>query len=331
MNKLLSIYGHEMQPAALIKMNRTQETDFGQDDVISMTFGIFLFESTLMIVVLASVGNIMVIISIIRKKALHHSANILLVNLALADFLTTVCSIPSLGLRYLWPDFLRERQTLCETFLLLLMVCMCSSMTSMQCISINRYIFITKTRATYNRFFGTRKTSVMAMVIWIWSGVSIFLTLHVCGTLEYSTSLGGCYLKEGDPRSWFCLLAVILASVVLCIFIMPTFSLLTLNVIRESRKRVRDNLCSTKDGQKQTISKEEVAVTQMMLTVLGLFLICWIPYSAVHFWSYEKYPPKAVSFTVSVFALLNTAVNPFIYAWMNKPIRKSLIEMISKA
>lgn len=312
-------------------MNHSNEThDFVNDD-ISTTFGIFLFGSTIAIVIFASIGNVMVVLSIIRKRTLHQSANVLLVNLALADFLTTVCSIPSLGLRYLWPNFLKEQQSSCEIWLLLLMTCMCSSMTSMQCISINRYIFITKSRILYDRFFSIRRTFAMAVIIWVWSGASIFLTLFVCGTMEYSSSLGGCYLKEGDHRSWFCLFAVIVVSVVLCIFIMPSFSILTLNAIRNSRKRVQDNPLSKMGKQKQVISKEELAVTQMMLMVLGLFLICWIPYSAVHFWSYRKYPPKAVNFSVSVVALLNTAVNPFIYAWMNRPIRNSMIEMVSKS
>lgn len=279
---------------------------------------------------MACVGNVGIILSIIQKKALQHSANILLANMAFADFLSTLCLLPSLGVRFISSEFLKERETFCEIWLLLLMASMCSSLTSMQCISINRYMFITKPRHAYDRFFSGRKTVIIVVIIWIWSTVIIYLTLFVCGNLEYSETLNGCYYQEGHPRSWVCLAMVIIISIFLCIFIMPTFSCLTLKAIHRSRKQVQQHSSTASSSTpRQIFSKEELAITKMILIVLAMFLICWLPYSIAHFTSYKHFPSRLLSYIVIVFALINNAVNPLIYAWMNKPIRKSLVEMVS--
>lgn len=288
--------------------------------------GGLLFSVTMVIVILALSGNSIVILSILRKEALQHSSNILLVNMALSDLLTTLSGIPSFGLRLIWPDFLPQREAFCKVWLFIYIMCTCSSLTTLQCLSLNRYLMITKPRFVFERFFSKRKTVLAVVSIWIWSAASIYLMMFACGSVENSPSMDGCYLKEGHFRSWMCLSVILVISVIACIVIMPTFFFLTLMTIRKSRIRVASQ---PNGGTGGSLSKEEIVITKMMVVILALFVLCWIPYSMVHFVNFRKFHSKRLNFTVAIFALLNTAVNPFIYIWFYKPIRKSIYEMIS--
>ncbi|XP_071832580.1 melatonin receptor type 1B-A-like [Apostichopus japonicus] len=287
----------------------------------------FLFGVTIIVMLAAFCGNTILIVSILRKEALRHSSNFLLANIALSDLLTTLFGMPSFGVRLLWPDFLPSREIFCKICLFLFITCTSSSLTTLQCLSFNRYLMITKPRFVFDRFFSKKKTIVMVAMIWVWSGTSIYMTIFVCGTMENTQTLHGCYFKEGDLRSWVCLSVVLVISVIACLIIMPTFFFLTLVTIRKSRNRVGNS--QTSGVNQGSFSKEEVVITKMMIVILILFIICWIPYSTVHFINFRKLHSSRLNFIVATFTLMNTAINPVICIWFYKPIQRSIYEMIS--
>ena len=80
----------------------------------------------------------------------------------------------------------------------------------------------------------------------------------------------------------------------------------------------------------QGVLRVRKRVTMMVIAVSAIFGICWgaesIEYVLRHFTSYKMSPvPAAIS---DAMALLNSAVNPFVFALLNQQFREKINGMI---
>lgn len=66
-----------------------------------------------------------------------------------------------------------------------------------------------------------------------------------------------------------------------------------------------------------------------MFLILGCFSICWLPYFVVVIFirilDFTPNPAYELAFTL---AMANSGINPLIYAWKNKGIRKAFIRLL---
>lgn len=66
-----------------------------------------------------------------------------------------------------------------------------------------------------------------------------------------------------------------------------------------------------------------------MFLILGCFTICWLPYFVlVIFIRIYKAVPVSLYESAFTLAMSNSAINPLIYAWKNKAIRKAFIRLL---
>ena len=87
---------------------------------------------------------------------------------------------------------------------------------------------------------------------------------------------------------------------------------------------------TVRKGRTMTRHKKERDLTMLCLSMVVMFCICWLPYVIVML--LELYQVKGVPDSVQQFVLIcgyaNSLLNPIVYGYKNKRLRKVYQEMI---
>lgn len=293
----------------------------------------------ILLMLVGTVGNVLIILAIARTKKLRIWSNVLLVNMAIADLGVCTMVIPTMLRRNLGKHRPADKIVWCHIAFYLNIIFCGVSLGTLYCISLNRYILIAKPKHVFMKYCG--RTGIISALVWVWMSTVIITLLPLVGfgTIEYFEPLNACYVKQDDVLSWWYLTVVLLVGVLSCIIIVPTVYILIFVKIHSSRKRIQDTKeysrqCS--DGKTTTVrkkenyfSREEMAVTRMMVIACLLFAICWTPFTVNHLSNIGK--TKGVVFTkvASLCAVAHSVCNPVIYAGMNPIFRESFRKVLS--
>ncbi|XP_071334660.1 trace amine-associated receptor 1-like [Trachinotus anak] len=287
------------------------------NSIFCILFHIFLGLLSIMTVC----GNLLVIISIIYFKQLHTPTNSLILSLAVADVLVGVIVFP-LTMEFSISSCHYYRDLFCKirgTF----DVSLCtSSILNLCCISIDRYYAVCQP-LSYRTKINDHVVVIMILVSW---GVSVLIGL---GFIIVGTNQEKC--------AETCLFDVLMANIMGLIFsfylpviIMLCIYLKIFLVAQRQARSIQTTTCqSTKSGA--TVSKMERKATKTLATVMGVFLICWLPFflcttvlSFTH-----VYMPLPLVELLNWLALSNSTLNPFIYAFFYSWFRSAFRMIIS--
>ncbi|XP_796366.2 mu-type opioid receptor-like [Strongylocentrotus purpuratus] len=276
-------------------------------------------------------GNGLVIVSVIITKKLRTITNILVVNLAFADFLFCSC-LPflSVGLlsqtgRYPLPEII------CATAAGVGYTAVrCSAMT-LVIISIVRWYVITRSVRGHRGIHTPKRIATIAVIIWI-EAVAFMVVppLLGIGTLGYSRYYGMCSLKDTNPLTFY--YSVLQGtSIVIALMLILTFYGLILRHVLLHNKQFRNKFATDRDTvststeglQSKTasatsgsnipmikaINQKEIDITKNLFIVICVFMFCFLA-SSVNF----IMPGDSVSTLYTTTILMaNSVVNPIIY------------------
>ncbi|XP_060754033.1 dopamine receptor D2a [Neoarius graeffei] len=86
---------------------------------------------------------------------------------------------------------------------------------------------------------------------------------------------------------------------------------------------------SVKSISKRKISQQkEKKATQMLAVVLGVFIICWLPFFITHIVNTYCHVPAELYTAFTWLGYVNSAVNPIIYTTFNIEFRKAFIKIL---
>ncbi|XP_015253577.1 PREDICTED: trace amine-associated receptor 1-like [Cyprinodon variegatus] len=260
-------------------------------------------------------GNLLVIISIFYFKQLHTPTNTLIQSLAVADLLVGVLAFP-LTMSFTFSLCFYDNNMLCKiknSFDVLLNTC---SILHLCCISVDRYYAVCQPLA-YRSKISLHVVIIMIGVSW---GVSVVTAIVVIiSRLDTEECADACFIdimmtNIVGPLISFYLPVVIMLCIYLKIFVV-------------AQRQARSIQTRTNSGA--TVSKMERKATKTLAIVLGAFLFCWAP-----FFLSLTFLPFTNSFVVvpviesaGWFALINSTLNPFIYAFFYTWFR-SAVKMI---
>ncbi|XP_071822669.1 melanopsin-B-like [Apostichopus japonicus] len=299
------------------------------------------FEIALVVMMVSgTIGNVLVITAICKTKKLRIWPNALLVNMALADLGVCIMVIPTMLRRNLPNAVPHVSLFWCRTAFYLNIIFCGVSLGTLYCISFTRYVLITKPKHVYLKF--CTQTGTILILVWVWTSTTslTFLPLLGFGTIEYFYALNGCHIKEDDSLSWWYMTLLLLLGVLSCVVIIPSAYILIFIRIHKSRKRVQDTKEYSHQGsdggrnriskrREQYLSKEELAVTRMMVIACVAFTICWLPFTLNHLLSYSSLKGPLASRVASLFAVAHSVCNPIIYAGMNPIFREAFRNVLS--
>ena len=268
------------------------------------------------------VGNSLVILVIIRSRSMKTPMNYLLLNLAVADLTAGVFLAPYLMLEptTTYPPGLTG-EVLCRLFTsgYFSWAAFFPSVYSLVFIAYDRYYAIMKPFDIRHRIT-IKNLKIFIPACWIIGAILSFPFLFV---IEFHSRGLVCRWNRHTPLNkiqstcyvvvlGLCPSAIMLASysrVIRRLWFEKDTNSVTFRVVRHSRKKI----------------------TKTMLILSAIYVICWFPDHVRHV--FEIYLPSHVSFSLTssnVFhclALLNSTVNPFIYAFQFANFRRGLMKM----
>ncbi|XP_004630328.1 trace amine-associated receptor 6 [Octodon degus] len=289
--------------------------------------------------VLAVLGNLLVVTSILHLRQLHSPTNFLIASLACADFLVGVTVMPFSMVRSVESCWYFGR-SFC-TFHTCCDVAFCySSLFHLCFISVDRYIAVTEPLA-YPAKFTVSVSGVCIVVSWmlplVYSGAVFYTGVYDDGLEELSSALncvGGCQVVVN--QNW--------VLIDFLSFLIPTFIMIILYsniflVARQQAKKIENTgntgESSSESYKARVAKRERKAAKTLGITVIA-FMISWLPYSIDSLIdAFMGFITPAYIYEICVWcAYYNSAMNPLIYAlfypWFKKAIKVILSGHIFK-
>lgn len=299
------------------------------DIQISMFIGMAI---TILVTV---VGNLLVIISIAHFKQLHTPTNHLILSLAMCDFTLGVFVMPLSSVRSVYGCWYLTK-FLCKLHTGLDIMLSTASIFHLLSVSAERFYAVCRPLTYRSRF---RSATVLFLISASWFIPGAFAYTMVFGELNISGDeafydshircVGGCHV-------FFSHGAAVVTSMVsffipgLIIFVIYT----RIYLVARSQARSINFLAHQLRTQhhKPTMFKYRTRKgTMTVAIVVGVFFICWSPFflcNIIDPFIHYTISPKLIDALVW-FGYLNSALNPFIYAFLYPWFRKALMIIIS--
>ena len=283
----------------------------------------------ILIAAVAVIGNLLVCFAILANKKLRSKpTNLFLLSLAVSDFLTSVIAMPfdieSLILQGGW----KHGAVMCLAFLTAYLITVPTSILTLLTISVDRYLNLRDPLRHFRRtqFMTKRKALILIVLIWLYCIIFAFLPVLGWPFIKRSTKneLEQCLISYSvlyNILSNF--LNFVLPLVTTCVFNIMMFCIarkhndISLNRVKSSY--------SSKDDAKAYASNLKAAKTTFMF--VAAFFFCWQPFSYFSIVSilygeknWNPYPSK-VFYVLLMFGYLNSALNPFLFAFRNKQFK----------
>ena len=269
------------------------------------------------------VGNSLVILVIIRNRSMKTPLNYLILNLAVADLTAGVFLAPSLMLEptTTYPPGLTG-EVLCRLFTsgYFAWAGVFSSVFSLLFVALDRYYAIMKPYSIRHRTT-IKKLRIFIPACWIMGAIFVFPELFVW---EFDNRELVCRLNRQTP-----MIKVVYTYSFLILAGFPVGIMLALygRVIRRLWfEKHRANSVAL-----QAVRRSRMKITKTMLILSAIYVICQFPDSVRHV--LEVYFPIHVSFSSTssnVFhclVLLNSTINPLIYAFQFPNFKRELTKM----
>ena len=318
-----------------IGLNSTANVEDTEDGSFSTTTTVTIILRTLSIIIAVSlvvVSNVINLVILPRVKCFGEVTKFLLRSLAVTDLMIGISLIVAIcpAIIDYWPygdalcKFIGSAGTLLAT---------ASSLTLM-CISIDRYLAVTKPLRYISVVTLPRARFVVSIV---WSTCVIFIATVVTATwppfqnIHYDSILCNCIVKFFDgkvfPRALgAAAVCVLIPSVVISV----TNSRLLMISIGHA-KRIHALPGHRAGGQNHRISTKELKAVKTTLTITGIYYVAWTPFITTQI--YQAISPTPVAdwlhFLAGYLVICNSWWNVFIYCFMNRMFMEKLKELLN--
>nr|XP_028570185.1 melatonin-related receptor [Podarcis muralis] len=267
-------------------------------------------------IVVDILGNVLVIMSVLRNRKLRNAGNIFVVSLSVADLVVAVYPYP-LILTAIFHNEWTMGDIHCQISGFFMGLSVIGSIFNITAIAINRYCYICHS-LRYDKLFNLKNTCGYLCLTWLLTLVAILPNLFV-GSLQYDQRIYSCTFAQTVSMSYT-------ITVVVVHFIIP-LSIVTFCYLRiwilviQVKHRVRHDC-------KQKVRTTDVRNFLTMFVVFVLFAVCWGPLNFIGL-AVSINPSKIIPqipewlFVVSYFmAYFNSCLNAVIYGILNQNFRK---------
>lgn len=311
-----SLVGNQSgRPFCLLAISYLETINFCLLEVVIIVF--------LMVLIIS--GNIIVIFVFHCAPLLnHHTTSYFIQTMAYADLLVGVsCLVPSLSLLH-YPIVLSE-SLVCQIFGYVVSVLKSVSMASLACISIDRYIAITKP-LTYNTLVTPWRLRICILIIWLYSCL-VFLPSFRWGKPGYHGDVFQWCANSWNTDPYFTLFIVVMlyapAAFIVCFTYFNIFRICQQHTKEINERRVRFSSQDGEAGEAQPCPDKRYAMVLFRIT--SVFYILWLPY-IIYFLleSSNVYSNRVASFLTTWLAISNSFCNCVIYSLSNSVFQKGL-------
>nr|XP_046198071.1 trace amine-associated receptor 13c-like [Oncorhynchus gorbuscha] len=253
--------------------------------------------------------NLLVIISISHFKQLHTPTNLLILSLAVSDLLVGLIVIPITTVAVMEPCW-GFGEYFCVFYFYITCLCASLSLGNLVLISIDRYVAVCDPLLYHSKITITRMMCCISItwcccIIYYAATVNIFVNVQVP-----SRCLKECFIVEGV--TWGTVIDLVITMVVPCSIIITLYMKIFV-VARSQARKVFSKEAACVFGVKTVqANKSERKATKTLAIVVFTYLSCWIPF---HLYLLFLLIDNLSSFIISFLPLLNSLINPIIYAF----------------
>ncbi|XP_030285227.1 trace amine-associated receptor 4-like [Sparus aurata] len=260
--------------------------------------------------------NLLVIISISHFRQLHTPTNILLLSLAVSDFLVGSLLMPVEIL--LTETCWMLGDLMCALYFLLPVIIVAASVGNMVLISVDRYVAICD--PLHYTVKATQRLAIICILLcWTCSVVySIFLLFdNLKQPGRYNSCNGDCMVNITGVVDL--VVSFIIPITAIIVLYMRVF-VVAVSQARTMRSQIA--IVSLKTGQ---VKKSELKAARTLGILVGVFVICYSPYYCVSLVGHEILVGSKTEIFMMFLMYINSCLNPVIYAllypWFKKTIR----------
>ncbi|XP_076861917.1 histamine receptor H2a [Brachyhypopomus gauderio] len=298
---------------------------------LGMTLSLFI--------VLTVFGNVLVCLAVCATRRLRSVTNCFIVSLAVTDLLLGILVLPFSTLYEVTEDWPLGAH-FCNIYISLDVMLSTASILNLLAISVDRYFAVTAP-LRYSTLVSPWRVAISLTAIWLVSvGVS-FIPIHLgWNTLDQTVQNHG----DDDPvrACRFELSPTYVLVDALTTFYLPLVAMCwtyyrIFRIARAQAKRIittyRGSFSSSLPAV-TVIALREHKATVTLAVVLGAFVICWFPYFT--FFTImgirkEENIPKTAYSVVLWLGYANSALNPFLYAALNRDFRSAYARLLCGA
>ncbi|XP_031558800.1 alpha-1A adrenergic receptor-like [Actinia tenebrosa] len=276
--------------------------------IISATFICVLIIFTLL-------ANIFVCFATLRFDCIRPLTNYFIVNLCIADILIAVISMPVYVLVQVYGN--NAIQILLGGKFLSFWGCMdifcgTASILSLSCISVDRYLAITRP-LKYVRCMTWRRGFVMIIAVWCYAGTVAFLRQP----MTYNQNQRKVYALFVFAASFLLPLIVIVVS----------YSKIFCVAQKHARDIVRRSSISQEEKFKRV--SRDLKAAKTISVVIGTFVCFWAPFIVVSVcYSFNVWVDFIFANIVKWLAYINALLNPLVYSCVDKQLRSLVIKIV---
>ena len=277
----------------------------------------------LLVILVALVGNSLVLLAMYRNSRLRTIPNYLIATVALSDiFLQLLCCPQSISVAIVgrWPfnDYVCQAQGYFVAFFA------CASLQIVTLTAINRFYKIVRTKS-YKTIFTKRKTAIMIGVCFLLASLQP-LPYFLSGR-RYHFHPGKMFCFQTTEISFPNFLGYVYLGVPATTLQVSYF--LVFKKIRKHQQNVRRNLQPSFTNE--NITSKDIKITKILFVTVVGFLACWTPIIVIDFTDMFRGKvsfSRQVYFFYLVIANLSAFINPIVYGLLNKSFREEYKRMI---
>ncbi|XP_047674962.1 trace amine-associated receptor 6-like [Tachysurus fulvidraco] len=300
-------------------MNRTE---FNQSDgcdhfscperSVSPAVYILLYVCSAAVVLLTVCGNLLVIISVLHFKQLHTPTNMLLLSLAVSDFLVGALVMPAMLIWTIESCWIFGRD-FCICFWMIFSFLIISSIYNITLIAVDRYLALSNPFLYMNRV-SVRITAVVIIFDWCVMLIYILAFMYFNGNFTISVMCPGecyCFLNE----NW-----AVFDLIYSFIFPLSVIIILYTRVFMIAKKHataIRELNNHTRPKTQKITShsmKSERKAAKVLCILVSVFLVCLLPYYIYSLLGYAIGIQTEIFQKILIIHCLNSTINPVIYA-----------------
>ncbi|XP_056304337.1 G-protein coupled receptor 52 [Danio aesculapii] len=308
-----------------VSLNHSCPLGWGQNKVLEAC----VLETAVIVLltVLIIAGNLTVIFVFHCAPLLHHyTTSYFIQTMAYADLLVGLsCLVPTLSLLH-YPAGVQEPIT-CQVFSYIISVLKSVSMACLACISVDRYLAITKP-LSYNQLVTPCRLRCCIILIWIYSCVVFLPSFFGWGKPGYHGDIFEWCAHSWPTSALFTGFVVCLlyapAALVVCFTYFHIFRICQQHNrdISERRARFPSQEMETTEGGNPAGHGPDRRYAMVLFRITSVFYMLWLPY--IFYFLLESshvLDSPALSFVTTWLAISNSFCNCVIYSLSNSVFR----------